>query len=1227
MPRYRFDWCNLPQVVLTDLAGYLDGAGTPAELLCRAYGARPQVEFVQDFWPELVEIWLRRDPESRSRVVTELTELRLGDLDVETRSAAGQLEYLRSCNNARRLREVVLSAFHEAGERTHVWPARWAPDAGQRTPSSVKPEARVSQAVRAGTSQPRRPSSTGSEGPSRQTAVAKEQLTVNTATSTVPEVGQVVRCRDRFWAVTDVLRSTLPGDPHDVSDEQRQHLVALSSIEDDGFGDEVTVIWEVEPGTEIREIGTLPRPEPGRFDDPSELDAFIDAVRWGAIASADSSALQAPFRSGITIEDYQLDPVVRALGMPRVNLLVADDVGLGKTIEAGLVIQELLLRHRARTVLIVCPASLCLKWQEEMASKFGLEFRVIDSASVKQLRRDRGVGSNVFSSFPRLIVSVDWFKRPRAQSLLAELLDGHDPRDYPRRFDLLVVDEVHTCAPSGRGKYATDSQRTRSLRALAPHFEHRLFLSATPHNGYSESFTALLEMLDPQRFTRTVAPSPEALQRAMVRRLKSELREELPLRPDGTPRFPERVVKALEVDYPADERRAHELLVAYTNSRRQQAASSASKTATDFITLLLKKRMFSSPAAFLRTLDQHLKTLAKREGKSAGDDALLRAAYERLEEEVADENDLEEVTGELLSAAARATEPLTAEQRTMLTELQAWAEREANRADAKTKVLIGEIERVCRPDGDWNDERVIVFTEYRDTQIWLQQLLTAAGLGGDRLELLYGGMDVDTRERVKAAFQAPPSKSAVRILLATDAASEGIDLQNHCWRVYNVETPYSPSRLEQRSGRVDRHGQPNDQVFIHHFIGTRWEDAAPGSMEADLEFLFRVAKKIDTIRDDIGSAGPVLADQVEEALLGRRRSIDDAPLTSAKRRAQQQVQSAKRKLRDEIAVLRAKLDHSVEELHVTPSAIEHVVAVGLRLGRQRPLLPGPWPSTFVVPPLTGTWARASIGLAHPFTGEIRPITFDNAVAAKLGDQVVLAHLGHRLVAQATRLLRAEVWATSGERHVQRVTARVAKHGSLDETAVVAHARVVLTGAAGHRLHEEIITAGGLVRNGRFARLNVGETKAALAASTDVPAPTSLADAVARGWDTVEPALYRSLEVRAGEVAESLQRELRKRADEDREAVRTVLSGLQKSIAAELEQVREGNEQLSLFSPDERGQLDRDIAALERRLAEIPDEIERELAAIDQRYADPLPRLFPAAVTILVPATRAAGATR
>lgn len=131
----------------------------------------------------------------------------------------------------------------------------------------------------------------------------------------------------------------------------------------------------------------------------------------------------APFRSGIAVDEYQLDPVVRVLSMPRVNLLIADDVGLGKTIEAGLVVQEMILRHRVRSVLIVCPSSLQVQWQEEMRDTFGLEFRIVDSESISQLRRKRAIHVNPWSHFPRLITSIDDVKlRARFANPSARLL-------------------------------------------------------------------------------------------------------------------------------------------------------------------------------------------------------------------------------------------------------------------------------------------------------------------------------------------------------------------------------------------------------------------------------------------------------------------------------------------------------------------------------------------------------------------------------------------------------------------------------------------------------------------------------------------------------------------------------------------------------------------------------------------------------------------------------------
>src|ERR1700758_2004342 len=237
-----------------------------------------------------------------------------------------------------------------------------------------------------------------------------------------PEVGQLVVVRKRPFVVMEIVPSAISP----ASDAKAtSRLIKLSSVEDDGLGEELEVLWELEPGTSIHEKSTLP--EPTSFDDPRCLQAFLDAVRWGAISQSDDRALHSPFRSGIEIDDYQLDPVVRALSMPRVNLLIADDVGLGKTIEAGLVVQELILRHRVRSVLIVCPSSLQLQWRDEMRDKFGLEFRIIDSESISQLRRKRGIHVNPWSHFPRLITSLDYIKRERPLRTFREPLPAARP--------------------------------------------------------------------------------------------------------------------------------------------------------------------------------------------------------------------------------------------------------------------------------------------------------------------------------------------------------------------------------------------------------------------------------------------------------------------------------------------------------------------------------------------------------------------------------------------------------------------------------------------------------------------------------------------------------------------------------------------------------------------------------------------------------------------------------
>jgi len=1041
----------------------------------------------------------------------------------------------------------------------------------------------------------------------------------------IPEQGQIVAVRQHRYVVVDVRPSALT----DLSEEP-QHLVSLNSIEDDALGESLQVVWEIEPDARIDERVGLP--EATGFDSPRKFDAFLNAVRWGAISSADVRLLQAPFRSGITIEDYQLDPLVRAVQMPRSNLLIADDVGLGKTIEAGLIVQELLLRNRARSVLVVCPSSLQIQWRDQMRDKFGLEFRIVDSELMRELRRSRGLHTNPWSHFPRLITSIDFMKRDRPMRLFKELLPAEGESKYPRKFDILIVDEAHNCAPVGRGRYATDSYRTEAIRTLAPHFEHKLFLTATPHNGYKESFSALMELLDDQRFARGVAPDRQQLQAVMVRRMKSEL----PTSFDGTPRFPKREIQAIEVPYTKEEREAHAWLREYSELRQKSTKDSTEQYATEFVLKLLKKRLFSSPAAFLSTLQKHENTLTTVRNKDTGQKPKLSFGIlrQQLDQAEQDDSDQEDSASEAVATASELLHILSSEEKELLKKMRAWAEKAERRPDSKMQELLNWLRKTIKPDGKWTDERVVIFTEYRATLNWLQHILATEGFTEEsRLMTLYGGMESDKREAIKAAFQTVPDKSPVRILLATDAASEGIDLQNHCHQIIHMEIPWNPNRLEQRNGRIDRHGQKKN-VLVYHFVSKGygkqteiWNTSGGDVLDADLEFLMVAVRKVEQIREDLGKVGPVIATQVEEAMLGKRTRLQ----TEQAERDSEPVRRAlkfERDLRAQIARHMEQLQETGHDLNFSSENIISVVQTALNLAGQRPLVEteaeGLWTKktnsnipcpVFEVPALTGSWAESTKGLIHPHTQVTRPIIFDQNLM-KARDDVVLAHLNHKLVQMSLRLLRAEVWSPRSKKGLHRLTARLVPDTVLDTPAVIAHARLVVIGGNQNRLHEEIITAGGFLREGRFSRMNVGQVTKAMENATGAEPSKEVQERLLGMYEKIMPQLMQSLEARRTDRMDGVQKLLDERAEMESRNMEAILNELALAIKNELDEPDVF--QLELFTTDEKEQLNRNVDALRRRLQEIPNEIKAEQEQIRKRFADPQPRMFPVAVTFLVP---------
>ena len=1035
-----------------------------------------------------------------------------------------------------------------------------------------------------------------------------------------PELGQIAKVRQRHYVVSDVKQAAIPADGIHNGIGQPQHIVALSSIDDDGLGEALKIIWEIEPGKHL--IERLGLPQAREFDPPDHLDAFLDAVRWGAVSQADTRVLQAPFRSGIDIEDYQLDPLARAIQMPRVNLLIADDVGLGKTVEAGLVIQELIVRNRARKILIVCPAGLQIHWRDQMQEKFGLEFRIVDSDLIKRLRRDRGIRTNPWTHFPRLITSIDYIKGERSKRHLRDALPAEGESRYPRRFDVLIVDEAHNIAPAGGGRNATESQRAQVIRTLAPHFEHKLFLSATPHNGYQESFTALLALLDNQRFARGVLPDEKQRRTVMVRRLKSEI-----ILWNGQPKFPPREIHEIEVDYTNDERAVHRALTRYARLRTDAARDGTERYATEFVLKLLKKRLFSSPQAFLDTLNKHERTIrevAEPRARRKPQQNILRRQLQQIDESYADDDEYEDATDSAVDSATRTFRPLSGQEQALIDKMRAWAVRASGRQDQKTRALVRWLRLTLKPQGHWNDERVIIFTEYRSTQKWLQDILAAEGFGGEQLMDFYGGMDKDERERVKAAFQANPAQSPVRILLATDAASEGIDLQKHCHRLIHIEIPWNPNRLEQRNGRIDRHGQRHNPL-IYHFVAQGYAErarlAAPGdadALDADLEFLMRAVKKVEQIRADLGSVSRVIADQVEEAMLGQRRQLDTTRDDQANARIKRML-SFERDLKKQIEQHHEQLKESRDQLNLSPENIQAVTEIALGLARQLKLRPHAIiAGAYIVPPLTDSWRQASRGLQHPFTQKRRPIVFDYDLAREQGDDVVLAHLNHPLVQMSLRLLRAEVWSAGENTHLNRVTAREVPNHALpgNAPAVIAHARLVVIGGDYQRLHEEIITAGGIL-SPRFSRLNVGQVERALSDQADKPVIDREKWRLIEFYNQndIEDHLRLALEARADDYSNRMRRLLEERADKEQRDIETILNELARAIEAELDDPDVQQLDLPGFNDEDRS-IHKN--ALLNRLGEIPDEIEREKEVIQKRFADPQTRLFPVAITFLVP---------
>lgn len=1089
----------------------------------------------------------------------------------------------------------------------------------------------------------------------------------------VPTVGAVVRARARTYVVEAVERA----DPL----FNQAHLVRMACLNDDAQGQPLEVVWELELDTEILDDRLRRNLGRGGFDPSDRFGAYLHTLRWNCVTATDPNLFQSPFRAGIHLDAYQLEPLRKALRLPRVNLFIADDVGLGKTIEAGLIASELLLRRRVREIVVACPPSMLIQWQEELENRFGLTFEILDRHYLERVRRDRGFGVNPWTTFPRLLVSHKLLIDETYTTPLRDWL-GH-----LRPGSLLILDEAHHAAPASGSRYAIDSRLTRAIRDLAPRFEHRLFLSATPHNGHSNSFSALLELLDPQRFTRGVKVLRSNLEAVMVRRLKEDLRELV----GGFPRREVRQVDLSGLREDSPELRLPDLLDRYRRLRQERLAAGTRRQQAQgmLLTCHLQQRLLSSVDAFARTLAVHRRTAERlwhaptsttataRRPSNTGPETLLADGLDREDDRTAGLSEAEQ--GELLDRAVE-TASTTSEvpggdvsaERALLAEMAAVAEAARGQPDARVRYLVEWIrEHLCpgvrlpgdghprTPGARWNERRLLIFTEYDDTQRWLTTLLRAALVdterAAERIAVFHGPTPPDRREAIKRAFNQSPAEHPLRILVATDAAREGLNLQAHCHDLFHFDVPWNPARLEQRNGRIDRKLQPAAEVVCRYFVYTqRPEDRV----------LRALVRKTETIRRELGSLAQIIEGRLSETLRtagGIRRETVDAQANAIagadldadqRATAEEELESSRERqdaLRAQIETLRTRLETAQRAIGLDYGALQAALSTSLEMLGAGPLRPltdprhpaGGRPFQFTLPELESrpgadpTWSPTLDALrAPPQDGgkrdfewrrgsPVRPVTF--VAPEGMDENVVQLHLEHRLVRRLLGRFLAQGF-------VHHDLSRACLAQTTDAIPrVILLGRLSLYGSGAARLHEEILPVAArwtdpanrkgplapYAREAEARSLDLLDTSLASAnGAAIIPAPVAERLQHSIGQDLEE--LLPHLETLGTAAREVATRALDTRGRAEADALREVLTSQKRRVLAERERHDGDQLDLKLQLDDERRQLAANRLSWDRWLIAADRDLETEPARILDFYRVTTTRLEPVGLVYLWP---------
>ncbi len=1068
------------------------------------------------------------------------------------------------------------------------------------------------------------------------------------------EIGQIVCVRSRQYLVEE------------ISTDKRLNndtLVRLSCLDDDAQGQQLEIFWESEINTKIVEQASWESVIHKGFDDRRYFGAYLNTLKWNCVTSTDPKLFQAPYRAGIEVKAYQLEPLRKALLQPRVSLFIADDVGLGKTIEAGLILREMTMRQKIKRVVISCPPSVVRQWKEEMESRFGLLFQVLDRNYLATKRRERGYRVNPWATYTRFIISHALLREEGYSASLRDWLDSYSSGS------MLILDEAHNAAPASSSRYAIDSQLTKTVRDLAPRFEHKLFLSATPHNGHSNSFTALLEILDPQRFCRGVPiNNKRLLEDVMVRRLKQDLRE------IGDADFPERQIIPIIIDglsEDAPELKLARLLQDYRTCRdsRLKDASKSTQAAAMLVMTSLQKRLLSSIEAFARTLNVHRVSASKpiehKQNQGNRNLSLLKEAPGADDERAEiSETDVEIEEDSQMTAATQisaVSQNISSRELELLEEMATIAGLARYKPDSRIKRLIEWIRAELCPElgksgAEWNERRVVIFTEYTDTKRYiedqLKRVIANSTNSDERIETFTGGMGDERRELVKAAFNADPKDNPLRILIATDAAREGVNLQNYCSDLFHFDVPWNPSRMEQRNGRIDRKLQRQPMVHCYYFhLPQRPEDRV-------IDVLI---KKTTTILQELGSLSPVIEKNVGKLLDLGIRAEDEQSLVTAIQEAdqvnsewrdltiQQELETIRvrqKKLIEQRADLEDMLSKAKQWLGLNDTLFRDALSVSLKIVGAEAL--EPLDATEAVKDIQhAQWVLSALDKrigADPkwantldtlrevrLKGEtlwdwrkranIRPVVFRDP--GSLDGKVVHLHLEHRLV---QRLLGR--FLSQGFLHHELTRSCVCL--SDDPIAkVIVLGRLSLYGERAARLHDEIVAVAAQWINpeargqSKLRPLTegektdvLGELERSLATLQIKDVPPSLLERFKQYAPRDVEDLIPHLERRAQVLTKSAERKLTRRGEEEAAQMKKLLEEQRTRI---LEQDKESI-QLDLFnySSDELKQLEADRRHWRIRIKELEEEMETEPTRITKAYEVKATRVEPVGLIYLWP---------